>query len=591
MPPTPQQQAMLAGFATRLETARHGERAAILGEAQAALGVSSQTAYRWLAPHRLGDRKRRADAGVTAVTLAEAQQVAAVIAAGPRMNGKRIVSLTDAVAWLRANGRVIGGRVIDDETGEVGQLSDTAISRALRSYRLHPGQLDAPTPHQPLSSPHPNHTWQVDASVCVVYYLPAGGVGLCDLKAAVHYKNKPENLKAIETFRVIRYVATDHYSGTLRVRYYPHSESGEHTVRFLAWLMAPKANPADPFHGAPLQVMVDPGATSAGLVKQFCRRLGITLIVNKPGNPRAKGQVEQGNNLWETKFESGLRFQQQRVRDFDDLNALADRFQLHFNATAIHTRHGKARFALWLTIAPAQLRITAPAATLLQLATREPATCTVRGDLAIRFMGRLFDVKAVPGVAVRGKLKVHWHPFIEQTAMAVFSDEDGRETHLPLPEITLNAAGFQTRAAEIGSEFKAMPDTAQDTNRKTLQRLMTGETTQESALAARRKKGFVPFDGALNPFAEAESAPAIPFLPRAGTPLAIEAPTVASRVISVTEAALRLADEMGEAWRADYFDWLQKRHPQGIGEDQLARLAAQWQGRDGETGARDVAAG
>ncbi len=590
MPPTPQQQAFLASVAARLDECAHGQTGALVDDAATTLGVSRQTVQAWLKPHRHTDRKRRSDAGSTCLTLAEAHMVSAVIMEGTRMNGKRIVALKDAVAWLRANGHVIGGRIIDGETGEIGLLSESAIGRALEGYGLHPRQLLAPTPHQPLQSAHPNHTWQVDASVCVVFYLPNGGTGICDVKQAVHYKNKPDNLKAIEQFRVIRYVGTDHFSGAVRVKYYPHSESGEHTVRFLAWMMAPKGNRADPFHGAPLQVMVDPGATSAGLVKQFCRRMDVKLIVNQPGNPRAKGQVEQANNLWETRFESGLRFQQQRVKHFDDLNALADMFQLHFNATATHSRHGAARFAKWLEITAQQLRITADEATLLALATRAPTTCTVRGDLAIRFMGRLFDVKAVPGVRIRAKLLVHWHPFISETAMAVFTGEDGRETHLPLPEIALNSAGFQERAPVIGEDFKSLPDTDVDTNRKLLQQVASGTDSQKSALAARRAKGYVPFDGALNPFKAAEEAPAIAFLPRAGTPLDVATPEIVSRVLTVTDAALRLADELGDAWQPDYFAWLQKRYPGGIGEDQLDRLAAQLSG-NGLDEVRDVKAG
>ncbi|MEX3556676.1 MAG: hypothetical protein VB131_09240 [Burkholderia gladioli] len=159
---------------------------------------------------------------------------------------------------MRADGK-IRAEYIDMETEEIIALSDSAIIRSLREYRLHPEQLRLPTPHVNLSSPHPNYAWQVDASVCIVYYLPTGGVGLCELKDAVHYKNKPENLKAIEAFRVIRYVIADHCSGVLRWRYYPHAETAQHTVEHLAWGMAKKDN--DPFHGAPRYLMVDPGAT------------------------------------------------------------------------------------------------------------------------------------------------------------------------------------------------------------------------------------------------------------------------------------------------------------------------------------------
>lgn len=590
MPATPQQQALLADFALRLEACAHSERGAVVNEAAAALGISPQSVYRWLKPHRDVGRKRRADAGKTSLSRDELMIVAATQMNGGRKNGKQNAALTDVVQVLREGGMAKLER-IDQVTGEIIPVSDATVARALKSHSLHLSQLRVPTPHQPLKSPHPNHTWQVDASVCIVFYLPNDRIGMCEMKDEVHYKNKPENLKAIEKFRVIRYVGTDHTSGVLRVRYYPHSESGEHTVMFLAWLMARKAAPNDPFHGAPVNVMVDPGATSAGLVKQFCRRLNIRLIVNKPHNPRAKGQVEQGNNLWENKFEWKLKFQQHKVRDFDDLNALAALYQLYFNATEIHSRTGKTRFAEWLTITTEQLRITADEETLLQLATREPKLCQVGGDLTVRFMARQFRVDQLIayGIGVKGKVPVHWHPFIADTAMAVMTGADGQEIHIPLTEVLRDERGFPQDAAEINSEFKSRPDTLAVTNRKALEQLASGADTQKSAATARRAKDFEPFGGALNPFKAAETAPVVPFIQRIGTPLETTvAPVMASRVVSATRAALTLKQRLGTAWRPEFFEFLQRRFADGIAEDQLERLVAQWS-INGEV--RDVAAG
>ena len=41
--------------------------------------------------------------------------------------------------------------------------------------------------------------------------------------------------------------------------------------------------------------------------KHLNKQLGVEVIINKVGNPRAKGQVENGNNLVETLFESSLK--------------------------------------------------------------------------------------------------------------------------------------------------------------------------------------------------------------------------------------------------------------------------------------------
>ncbi len=592
MPPTLQQQALLAALAQRLETCAHGEAGTLVGEAARTLGISPQTTHAWLRPHRLSSRKQRSDAGKSSVARDEAALVAATLMHGGRLNGKQNATMKDVAEVLREGGMARLERT-HAATGEIIPVSNSTIARALKNHGMHLRQLRLATPHQPLKSLHPNEVWQVDASVCLVFYLPTGGMGMCELKDAEHYKNKPENLKAIEQFRVIRYVATDHTSGVLRVRYYPHSESGEHTVRFLAWLMAPKADRRDPFHGAPKCLMVDPGATSAGLVKRFCALLGIRLIVNKPGNPRAKGQVEQANNLWENSFEWRLRFDQSKARDFAELNALAQMFQLHFNATQKHSRTGMPRFAKWMEITAEQLRITAPEETLLSLATREPKQCTIGGDLTVRFMARQFRVDGLTeyGIAIKQKIPVHWHPFISDTAMAVMKGPDGKDVHVPLPEVLRDANGFPVDAAHIAEEFKARPDTRIDAKRKELERLAAGVDTQKAADAARRGKSFEPFGGALQPFAAAERAPVIPFLPRAGTPLeATAAPVIAARVVSATRAALVLRERLGDAWRAEFFEWLEKRYRDGIGEDQLDRLAAQWAGKPGEEG-RDVAAG
>jgi hypothetical protein len=82
-----------------------------------------------------------------------------------------------AINSLRDNGLIVSGR-LDETTGEIVPLSASAIIRALRQYRLHPDQLRAPAPAVQLASRHPNHVWQLDASICVLYYLknPAKGV-------------------------------------------------------------------------------------------------------------------------------------------------------------------------------------------------------------------------------------------------------------------------------------------------------------------------------------------------------------------------------------------------------------------------------
>lgn len=577
--PTPQQTAISARWAERLESCAHSGKKALVAEACAELGgISPATFYRWAEPHLVSGRKRRSDAGALALTREEAEIVSAALMEGFRQNNRKVIAVKRMVEDLRANGKIMAGRV-DTETGEISELSDSSIHRALRHYNLHPEQLRRPTPHVPLSSPYPNHTWQVDASVCLIFYLPGGGTEIVELDQAVHYKNKPENEKAIELFRVIRYVVHDHCSGVDRWRYYPHAETGEHTVRFLAWAMAPKNNSSDPFHGRPEFLMFDPGATSSGLVKRFCRRLEITPIVNKRRNPRAKGGVEKGNHLVELVFEGPLKFQRHTIRNFDDLNKLAQMYQLHWNATAKHSRHGMSRFGKWVTIPADKLVVTPDEAVLLSLATEEPIRRTVTGDLAVSFKGRTWFVGDVPGIQVKGHVFVHWHPFLAETAMAVVEDEDGREHHHALPEITYDANGFPSNAREIGKEFHGQKDTVLETNRKHVARIASGAGGVEEDEKARAAKGYVPFGGEIDTFKTARETPLPAWLPKRGTALEVDPVIVHEIPYTFAEAAMQVRAALGDAYGAEHVGWLRRSFGDGpVPRGELAAMIEAWKG-------------
>src|SRR3990167_4609419 len=66
-----------------------------------------------------------------------------------------------------------------------------------------------------------------------------------------------------------------------------------------------------PFAALAFKLQTDPYVGSAGVSGAFgnlCRRLLVDPIVNKAGNARAKGQVENAHNIVETDFESGFKF-------------------------------------------------------------------------------------------------------------------------------------------------------------------------------------------------------------------------------------------------------------------------------------------
>jgi transposase-like protein len=572
---SPAQHAELAVIAAEHAAAGHGEKGAIVKAAAAKMGVDESTLFRWLADHRYAPRKRRSDAGKSAISRDELLFIAAAVTETIRNNGKVGMTLENAIRSARADGKIRADRV-DTETGEITPLSVSAIARALRNHHLDPASLKRPAPHVRLKSRHPNYCWEADASVCVLYYLPAtkrrdASHALMRIKKEKHYKNKPENLQAIEKFRVIRYVLTDHYSGVIRVRYYPHSESGAHTVAMLAHAMAKKASPADPFHGRPKFLMIDPGATAANLVRLFCDQLGIQLIVNKAHNPRAKGQVEEANNFWERHFESRLAFVQHEIQSFDDLNRLSEKMLIALNAHREHSRHGMTRFQKWLEITDEELVTTVSEAKLLELAHGTPVAATVNGDLKVRFDRRIWDVRHVPDVVIGMKLSVCPSPFIEGGAVALVKGADGRFIQYPLEAEQKDKGGFMESAALIGEEMKGVPDTVVEKNKKEILLLATGEKTLQEAEAARKAKTFAPFRGEFHPYRDEENAPKVTWIPRAGTPMDAPVIETAERTLDAVDACFTVREALGADWTPEMFEWFSKRYAGGIGASALRR--------------------
>src|SRR5690625_5770021 len=89
----------------------------------------------------LKPRKRRDDAGTTALTLEEARIISGYLMESCRANGKRLASIENALEVLRSNNMVRAERV-DISTGEVLPLSVSAVSRGLTRHGLHPDQLN-----------------------------------------------------------------------------------------------------------------------------------------------------------------------------------------------------------------------------------------------------------------------------------------------------------------------------------------------------------------------------------------------------------------------------------------------------------------
>lgn len=560
----------LVAIAQQARSLPRGTKTAFYDHWAQQLCMSRQTLLRRLKDVAMTDtRKKRSDAGQHSLELAEAQLISTAFLEMMSKHGKERGSFDSVVEMLRADGKIVAGRT-NEQTGEFTPLSMSAITRALRSYGLHPDQLAQPAPATPLRSLHPNHCWQVDASISAQFYMDVDGSQAID--PAQYYDGKPENLKKIERRRLWRYVITDHASGALYVEYVLGAETAENLINVFINAMQ-KRHEHDPFHGVPLIMMTDPGAAmKSARFRNLCRGLGVDLIINQVGNARAKGQVEQAHNLVERMFESRLAIQ--KANSLDEINQLAWRWMRHFNATRVHTRTKMTRYGCWLQITPDQLRLAPSIETCRELAITAPVTRKVDAYLWVSYDGRKFDVSAVPDVYVGQKLLIVRNPYRENTVQVVVRNAEGREEFHVAERVEKDQFGQAQSGAVIGREYKAQAATAGEIKRQELEQLATGTTSVAEAEAARKAKRRVLAD--VNPHADTEQFKPTAYIPKRGTELAIEAPQVVTKPLTHVEAAKLLRERLGSLWQgAEQFNWLKKEYPEGVASEQLDAIEAQ----------------
>lgn len=569
--------------------APHGGKAEVVARACAHLGDISPQSFHRLASRVVSvrQRKRRTDAGQLSLSHADAQMVSAYMMAAFRKNGKQNASLTQTLQTLRDDGILRAERVIGT-TGELVPLSDSAVLRSLRHYGLHPEQLNRATPYVHLSSPHANWCWQMDASVCVIYYLPEGAM-IREMTEAEFYAGKPNNWNKIAGKMVIRYLMTEHRWGMLRLGYVHGAESGENACDHLIRCMLRPDDPRGMLWGVMKYLMVDPGSAQTGSqFRRLCRRMGIELIINKAGNPRAKGQVECGHNIVERNFEHGLKLLGREINGIDDLNRLGGIWQRHFNTTAIHTRHERTRFAGWSEDVAGHLVAPPSEAAMRDLAIREPQPRTINGDLSIEWGTKRYYVGNVPDIRIGEKVLVHRNPWRDNEVVLIRESDTGHELQFPLPEMGRDEAGMYLDAATIGLTYRAAPDTVVDVNRKAVKQLIAGTDTLEAAEKKLKKNSTVPLEAfGIDPLKRARETELPAYVPEADSQHGLEAPPV--RVVSMMRAAWLIRDGLERDLNETEYGWISRRWPDGVPENQIAALIAQFSAPDAEAPAKPSA--
>lgn len=563
----------LRALAARLDDAPHGGRAALVAEAAELLRISRQEVYRRL--RKIGwssGRKPRADKGRISVPEDVARTAAHLVYVATRANGKQTVSITGSLDILRGNGEELA----DPETGEVTTLPKSAatLSRAMRRYGCHPKQLAQGRPHVHMRSLHPNHVWQIDASACVLFYLPKGQVAMMDEKA--FYKNKPANLARAERERVWRYVITDHYSGAVYVHYV--QAAGESSLDLTeAFLRAITLRDLDdPMHGVPLILIMDKGAANTShLFLNLLDRLGVKYITHAVGNSRAKGQVECMQNVVECQFEGRLAFY--RVAGLADLQDAADRWRKHFNAHMRHSRHGQSRNAAWLSIAEEQLRLAPTMALCRDLVNTRPKEAKVRDDMTIShkvkgYDRQDYDLRLIPGLVPSVKVMVVVNAYRAPAVDVIVDDPVEGEMIWTVEPVKKDDAGFWESAPVFGQEHKALPDTVADKRVKEI-----AEAAGPDRKSARAPEG-------VDVFADVKDAPV--YVPRRGRDLGLDASRREIMPLTIVDAAMALKARLGDAWNPrEHFAWLKQRYSETVPADEIESIAARLAAPEPKAGA------
>ncbi|MBR4736265.1 MAG: DDE-type integrase/transposase/recombinase [Rhodocyclaceae bacterium] len=463
----------IVALADELRRAAHGARGEIKRRACAQMGISLATLHRLLRAHTAQPaRKTRADKGSVCINRDDARKIAALVMAGVRQNGKQTMTIDRAWRTLTRAGEI--NEIVDVETGAIITPSRATLVRALEQYGLHPRQLMRPAAHTQLRSLHPNHCWQIDASVCVLFYLPRGGMRVMDERQ--FNKNKPHNVAKIAQERVIRYVVTDHYSGAFRVLYTQGAETTAAAAEAL--IRAMEGGVPGLMHGRPTLLMADQGAPhKSAAFRTLLDCLGIELQLHAPGNARATGSVERTQNIVETEFESMLHLFP--PHDIDDLNNKCERWLRYYHARAIHSRHKRTRTSMWSSISGEQL-VEIDGQLARELLAGEPQERKVSGEYTVRFGGEQYNVKQLPGVHVGETLQVAVNPLRTNTLLILDRGADGRRVVFHAPVVECDAVSqYRLDAPIVGQQFARLPLSVADSARESVaaaaERTTTGE--------------------------------------------------------------------------------------------------------------------
>lgn len=476
---------MYEDFVLQMQAAKTArERSSVIAEMCRLFGFCEASAYRAL--RKCGwenGRKKRSDEGLSRISDEDLNIAAALLQNSVRKNGKKIMSVENARSIMIQNGFDV-------------PISARQLSGLLRTRTLSTESTSKPSPHQRMRTEYPNQVHFADPSVALMYFAPNGKQKF--LRDDEVYKNKPF-LEGRENLKCWRYVLTDHYSGTICVRYYAAAgENSANMYDFLLYAWGKKKDPLYNFHGLPELLIWDCG--SANISKPVTNALKALRVETKPhlpGNPRAKGQVENANNIVECQFESLLHLEE--VNSMEELNDAAERWCAAFNANQLEHRDTRisragrkigSRTMIWNWIKEEQLRELPDEEICRQIFTTGIQPRTVGGDLAISFVhpknkaATRYSLSALPDIMVG--MTVNVQPILvseEALALVSYQDRTGEIVSFEVKPIEYDRVGFDIAAPVFGQEYKSQPDTLIEKNTKALAEIAASDDKTEVPFA------------------------------------------------------------------------------------------------------------
>ena len=562
----------LNNVAIKLDNVGHGQRGPILDEAQAFLGYSRQTIYRLLKQvcGWSSERKARTDKGKMTVSSESLLALATMSRESVRDNGKQTMFTTTARGILEQNGHEIN-------------VSNATLNRLMRQRKLNVKAQQVANPVQSLRALHPNHAHEIDPSLCLIYYMKNKQHIMRDRD---FYKNKLENYAKVK-YKVWRYTLYDKASGIIIPWYVEAAGENQHSL-FQFLMFAWGKQDGRLFHGVPQLLYWDKGsANTSSAIKNLLDHLEVKYLEHEAGNARAKGGVENANNIIETQFESRLKFQP--VSSIEELNHAAMNWAEAYNANRLPGQDTRlrriglvepvSRQSLWQHITAEQLR-TLPSIEVCQalMASREQER-QVKADLTITFRhpqaesSLIYSLKGLHGIAMKDKVSVRSLVYGDCAIQIEVPRYDGEALIYRVePDRNFDKFGQRLDAPVIGEEYKSKDNTEIEQAAKAMDQVAYPDMTEDEIKKAKQKQ-VAPFGGKLNTLSYLEDINHPAYFEQKGseidTPEHLK-PSIP--ILTLTAALMRITSEIGRKLTKDENKWLSARYKDGVPEDSLDSL-------------------